>query len=290
MKTRAAFVVAVLSAAASAFAQNTPDTQGSVTWTLQAFRATPTTAGNFGSGVTIGAAALTPADTLNLNDAVLLRISFALSGTPGGVDANLNPTGSPLTWNPAAQEGQGGAGPIGGSGSGGLGGLVNGDLNVSVSEATGSWSNNSANFQTTVRRALLSPYAAGGGIGYIGGTNTSDQNNTGPAGLVTNIQPAQFGPDAAALDHGNGTVVWRGLWIPADYSARTVNFNLAVGSLGFLSQVYAIDNTYNTGKTGTVPLKVATNFGAGPSVNIVPGPSSLAFLGLGGLAARRRRR
>jgi hypothetical protein len=86
MKTRAAFAVAVLGAAASALAQ---DTQGSVTWSLQAFRATPATPGNFASGVTIGDTPLTPADTLNFNDAVLLRISFTLSGTPGGVDENF---------------------------------------------------------------------------------------------------------------------------------------------------------------------------------------------------------
>jgi hypothetical protein len=278
-----AFVVAVLATAASALAQ---ETQGSVTWTLQAFRATPTTPGNFASGVTIGDTPLTPADTLNLNDAVLLRISFTLSGTPGGLDANGVPTGSPLTWNPAAENP-----PIGGSGSGGLGGLWNGDLNLSVSEATGKWSNNTATFQAAVRRAPLSPYAAagpnGGGNGYVNGSSAG----MGPAGLVTNIQPAQFNVEAAALDNGNGVVVWRGLWIPANYNARTVNFNLAVGSLGFLSYVYAIDATYNGGvNTEPVPLSVATIYGAGPSVNIVPGPSSTALLGLGGLAAGRRRR
>jgi MYXO-CTERM domain-containing protein len=285
MKTRAAFAVAVLGAAASALAQ---DTQGSsVTWSLQAFRATPTTPGNFASGVTVSDTALTAADTLNLNEAVLLRISFTLSGTPGGVDENFNPTGSPLTWNPLA-----GNPPLGGSGAGGLGGLWSGDLNVSVSEATGTWSNNTASFQSTVRRALLSPYGASGDHGYIGGSNiAANINATGPAGLVTDIQPIQFGADAVALSHGNGAVVWRGLWIPANYSARTVNFNVALGWDGFLSDVYAIDATYGAGgRTLPVPLSVATNFGAGPSVHIVPGPSSLALLGLGALAAGRRRR
>jgi hypothetical protein len=278
-----AFVVAALGAAASAVAQ---ESQGSVNWSLQAFRATPTTPGNFASGVTVGDTALTPADTLNLNDAVLLRISFTLSGTPGGVDENFDPTGSPLTWNPAATW-NGQQAPIGGSGSGGLGGLLNGDLNVSASEATGTWSNNTATFQATVRRAILSPFATGGGNGLINGNVAG----TGPAGLVTDIQPAQFGPDAAVLDHGNAAVVWRGLWVPANYSARTVNFNLGLGSLGFLSEVYAIDATYGGGgRTTPVDLHVATNFGAGSSVNIVPGPSSLALLGLGGLAAGRRRR
>jgi hypothetical protein len=282
MKTRAAFAAAVLSAAASAFAQQT---QGTVTWTLQAFRATPATAGNFASGVTIGDTALTPADTLNLNDAVLLRISFTLSGAPGGIDENFDPTGSPLTWNPASNPAPGG------SGSGGLGGLWNGDLNVSVSEATGTWSNNTASFQTTVRRALLSPYTAGDANGHFDGLIGGNFAGTGPAGLVTDIQPAQFGADPAALDHSNGTVAWRGLWIPANYSARTVNFNVALGSLGIPSSVYAIDATYGVGgRTLPVALKVVTNFGAGSSVNIVPVPSSLALLGLGGLAASRRRR
>jgi hypothetical protein len=276
MKTRAALIVAALGTASSAFAQvNQPQTQGTVTWNLSYFVATPGPGNSWASGVTI---APTAGGTVGLNQAALLRLTFSLSGTPGGVDADGNPTGSPLTWNSA----------LGGSGSGGLGGFWGGDVNVNASEATGSWSNTAATFQASVRRQILSPYSTGGGNGLVNG----DPNGTGPSGAVTDIQPAQFGADAAILDHGNNLVVWRSLWIPANYNARTVNMSAALGSLGFLSQVYAVDHNYANGGNSTLPiaLNVATSFGAPVGVQIIPGPSSLALLGLGGLVAARRRR
>jgi hypothetical protein len=274
MKTRAALIVAVLGTTASAFAQ--PQTQGTVTWNLNYFVVTPTSAGNFSSGATIAAS---PGGTIGLNQAALFRLSFTLSGTPGGVDADGIPVGSPLTWNST----------LGGSGAGGLGGVWSGDLNVTASEATGGWSNQDiVAFQSNVRRQILSPYATGGGNGLVNGNPVG----TGPSGAVTDIQPAQFGADAATLDHGNGLVVWRGLWIPGSYSNRTVNFSAGIGGLGFLTRVYAVDNTYSNGGNAALPvaLNVATNFGPGLAVQVVPGPSSLALLGLGGLIAARRRR
>jgi len=259
--------------ASSVFGQ--AQTQGSATWTLQYFVATPTTAGNWASGVTIAAA---PGGIVGQNQAALLRLSFGLSGTPGGVNADGVPVGSPLTWSST----------LGGSGAGGLGGLLSGDVNITATEATGGWSNTSASFQTSVRRQILSPYATGGGNGLVNG----DVTGTGPSGAVTDIQPAQFGADAALLDHGNNLVVWRGLWIPANYANRTVTFTPSLGSLGFLSQVYAIDQNYANGGNSALPvaLFVQTLFGPGVGVQVVPGPSSLALLGLGGLVAARRRR
>jgi len=277
MKTRAALIVAALGTASSVFAQTgQPQTQGTATWNLSYFVATPTTAGNWASGVTI---APTAGGTIGLNQAALIRLTFNLSGTPGGVNADAIPTGSPLTWSST----------LGGSGAGGLGGLFAGDLNVTVSEATGGWSNGSSSFQTAVKRQILSPYATGGGNGLVNG----DPVGTGPSGAVTDIQPAQFGADAAILDHGNGVVAWRGLWIPSSYTSRTVNFNVGLGTLGFLTRIYAIDNNYgNGGPNDPLPiaLNVATLFGPGASAQVVPGPSSLALLGLGGLIAARRRR
>jgi len=277
MKTRAALIVAVLGTASSVFAQTgQPQTQGTATWNLSYFVVTPTTPGNFASGATIAAS---PGGTIGLNQAALFRLTFSLSGTPGGVDADGNPTGTQLTWSST----------LGGHGSGGLGGLWSGDLNVTSSDGTGGWSNqDTAAFQASVRRQILSPYATGGGNGLVNGNPVG----AGPSNAVTDIQPAQFGADAATLDHGNGLVAWRGLWIPSSYSTRTVNFAAALGGLGFLTRIYAVDNQYANGGNDALPvaLNVATNFGPSQNVNIVPTPSSLALLGLGGLIAARRRR
>jgi MYXO-CTERM domain-containing protein len=274
MKTRAALIVAALAGVASSTMAQSPQTQGTATWTIQAFRATPTTPGVWNSGVTVGATALTAADTLQPNQGIQLRVSFSLSGTPGGWDVdNEVPLGSPLTWNSS----------LGGSGSGGLGGLWNADLNVTSSEPA-TWSNqDSSLYAVAVRRQILSPYAAGGGHGIVNGSTAG----TGPAALVSDIQPAQFGADSHTLDHGNNVVAWRSLWVPGSYNDRTVNFSVLLGSLGLLTQVYAVDAN---GNATPVALNVATAFGPAASVHIVPTPSSLALLGLGGLIAARRRR
>jgi len=282
MKTRAALVLAVLGSATSAFAQ---ETQGTVTYSISfaefnhgtGVTGSPTewqnpVAGNIAGG-TVG--------TIDPGEGALIKITLSMSGTPGGFDAtNGVNTGSPLTWNPALP-----TIPVGSSGTGNLSGFWNGDVNLrgdlGASTANGAWSDGTTFYGNAVRRKLLT-WTAGGGTGTVapGGNTLSD------------IQPAVFGADADAISHANNTFCFQGLWIPAPGSARIVSWTVLLGSLGFMSNIAAMDQNYVNGYTFPVPLKVTTLFGAKLSIPVaaVPGPSSLALLGIGGLIAARRRR
>jgi hypothetical protein len=271
MKTRLALILAVTGAAATMAVAQGPQTQGSATWNLQYFAVTPQgPAATPFSAVSISG----PGGQISEGQGVLFRLSFSLSCTPGGVDGNGVPVGSPLTWAPSIL--------VGSSGAGGLGGLWGGDIDIvgSGTDVNGTWSANLPAFHADVRRRTLAPYTAAGAIGF--GTATSSS--------VTDIQPAQFGAIAASLDHGNNLVVWTGMWVPNSYAERTVTFTPQLGSLGLETQVYAIDNLNEFGFELPIALRVTTNFGAALQVPIVPAPSSLALLGLGGLIAARRRR
>jgi len=286
MKTRAALIVAVLGTASSVFAQ--AQTQGSITYNLSfaefnhgtGTAGSPTewlnpVAGNIAGGTS---------GTIDPGEGALLKLTVVMSGTPGGFDQGTQlPTGTTLTWNAGLT-----TIPPGSSGTGGLSGLWGGDVNLHGSEATGTFSDTTTFFGASVRRRLLT-FTAGGGSGFVNG----DLNGRGPAGDITDIQPAQFNPDADALNHSNNVLTWQGLWIPAHtLPTHTVTWQALLGSLGFPSQIAAMDINYGNGYTFSIPLNVQTLFG--PSVSIpvsgVPGPSSLALLGLGGLVAARRRR
>jgi MYXO-CTERM domain-containing protein len=280
MKTRAALIVAVLGTAASAYAQQT---EGSITYSLSFQVYAPTGP----AGTPWSTAALQSGTTVNNGQAALLRLTATMSGTPGGLNVDtLLPDGSPQHWNPALP-----SIPPGSSGTGGLSGYWSGDINVrgdsGAATANGNWSNNSSSFASAVRRTTR-VWTAGGGNGYVNG----DVTGTGVTATVTDIQPAQFTDDSNAMNHSNTQICWTGLWIPSSYATRTVNFAAILGSLGLLSKIGAMDNTYDSaGYHFPLPLDVTTSFaGANVNVAVVPGPSSLALLGLGGLVAARRRR
>jgi hypothetical protein len=89
--------------------------------------------------------------------------------------------------------------------------------------------------------------------------------------------------------------IWTGIWTPASYGAASVSFALANGTANPNTQANAIivRDSSNTGghSTGTVYVgRGADNFGGGVNISVIPTPSSLALLGLGGLVASRRRR
>jgi len=287
MKTRAALVLAVLGSAASAYAQQTPETQGSVTYSLSF------TEFNHGTGVTgsptewtnpvAGNIAGGTIGTIDPGEGALIRITLSMSGTPGGFDqTNQVNTGSPLTWNPSLP-----TLPVGSSGTGNLSGFWNGDVNLKgdngAATANGTWSDGSTFYGNAIKRKLLTWTAAG----------VSGSGAVVPGGsTLTDMQPSVLSSDADGISHVNNTFCWQGFWIPAAGSARTVSWNVLLGSLGFLSNVTGMDQNYANGYTFPVPLKVLTLFGPKLSIPVaaVPGPSSLALLGLGGLVAARRRR
>jgi hypothetical protein len=276
MKRSATALLALLGVA-PALGQQQPQTQGSITWTLSYQVYAP--AGPAGSPWTAAVALVT--GPVESGQGVLLRLTAAMSGTPGGFDPVTHTNlGSPLTWSPTIYQSS--------SGEGNLSGFWSGDLNLigdgGAASAVGTWSNGSTSYAPEVRRRLITWTA-----GTIGNINGAAQG-TGPASVVTDIQPAQFNGDANAIDHSQSAVCWQGLWVPTSYAPRTVNFAAVLGSLGYMSAVAAMDSQYANGYTLTLPLRVATFFGPGVGIQVVPAPGSGALGSLLAIAARRRRR
>ena len=129
-----------------------------------------------------------------------------------------------------------------------------------------------------------------------GGNGTS----TLAGARLTNIQAGQFPASQNAVNTANpatGTLTsptevgyWNGVWTPSNYNTRTVTFGVVNGSANPNSQSNALivrDPTLNS----TVFVGRGNDiFGNGAAISIIPSPSSLALLGLGGLIAGRRRR
>jgi hypothetical protein len=109
-------------------------------------------------------------------------------------------------------------------------------------------------------------------------------------------------PGGTANGVNNNQQLFRGVWTPANYANRTVNF-LARGSILVpAGQHNSVLLAYGTG-TGIDPTTgepfnfdqlvgkyFQTNFGQGLNIPIAPAPSSIALLGLGALIAGGRRR
>jgi len=283
MKIRAALIVAALGTASSAFAQQA-DTQGSITYTLSSRVWRPAAVGNWVSAPTQRPVGSTVDGAFG--DAVLFSISMSYTGT-----AATDGSGTALTWSPMAFSPS--------SGSGTLAGFWSGDIDlVGGANSLGTWSDTSATYNAAVKRslAIFTTGNNAGGNGYVNGSYLGTTPGPGdartPANKVTDIQPAQLTDDAATANTSAGGTIWKGLWIPTDYSSRAVSFNIILGHLGFLSKVAAVDDQYfgSPAITAPIPLSVGTNFTGTSTFNIVPSPSSFALLGLGGLIAARRRR
>jgi hypothetical protein len=283
MKTRAALVLAVLGGAASAFGQ-IQATQVKVSYTLSFQTARVGASGTFRDGA-IGEHASGTAGQVDVGlEGALFTIKMAMrvpdnSLANTGVTPQFSPTGTPMTWAPTVLAGS--------SGSGTLSAFWSGDLNMAGgANGNGGWSDGTTNFAPVLRRRLST---------FIDSAAPGSPNGSGNA--VTDIQPSQFGANTMNLLHDNDLACWIGLWIPgAAGGNRTASWAVTLGSLGLLSQVAAMDDNAANGANGgsfnlPIALNVATEFGAGVNVPVlVPGPSSLALLGLGGLLAARRRR
>lgn len=275
MTLRAAGVLAALGAAGSAFAQ--PQTQGTITYTLSYQVFAP--AGPAGSPWS--AATLLPQNYLEQGQGALIRLRAAMSLTPGVFDpVTQTNQGSPLTWDWTVH--------INSSGVGNLAGFWSGDVNLigdgGAPSASGAWSNGSTGYAPEVRRRLLTWTA--GNSGQVNGT----AQGTGPASAVTDIQPAQFNADSDALNHSQSEVCWQGLWVPTSYTPRAVSFAAVMGSLGLLSNVAAMDETYVWGYTIPIALRVQTLFGPSISVQVIPGPAGASLLVMSLVLRGRRRR
>jgi hypothetical protein len=104
---------------------------------------------------------------------------------------------------------------------------------------------------------------------------------------LINIQFGQFPLNAAAIVTANPVnLMFQALWTPTSYAARTVTWGMAPS---LASQGHASSVMFKTSTTGVAGVNCLDAFN-GTSFAVIPAPSSLALLGLGGLLAGRRRR
>ncbi|MGD1915479.1 MAG: PEP-CTERM sorting domain-containing protein [Phycisphaerales bacterium] len=89
----------------------------------------------------------------------------------------------------------------------------------------------------------------------------------------------QFPPGSLFADTSDPVLIWSATWSTSDFTARTVD--LATDTTRY--SLYVDD----TGLSSDVTTTVLEGAGA---IEVIPAPASLALLGLGGLAATRRRR
>lgn len=133
-------------------------------------------------------------------------------------------------------------------------------VNVNVSAGDGSWSNN----------VNIAPMTTGSNPGTIVGSNVNGiiggQLNFPAAGIFAN--PA------------NPIHTWEATWSTGDFTLRTV----ALSTRTVRFDVYADRNSPSSGSRMSGLME-----GSG-GIDVVPAPSALALLGLGGLVAGRRRR
>jgi hypothetical protein len=124
-------------------------------------------------------------------------------------------------------------------------------------------------------------------------------NGTVSGDSIINVQPAQFPFNSEPFDPDNNTTgvrttnpianIYTFVWTPASYASRTVTVGMtaSVPANGNAAAVMIRTNP----DTSLPPTAVAALFNLGSaSIPVVPAPSSLALLGLGGLIAGRRRR
>lgn len=106
------------------------------------------------------------------------------------------------------------------------------------------------------------------------------------------------GAGVTANGTNNNVQIFRGVWQPADYSARTVNWRarasvlVPAGEQNSVLVAYALGTDQNTGDEFDIYVGkyIGSTFGTGVNIPVAPAPSSLALLGLGALVAGGRRR
>ncbi|MEQ8845288.1 MAG: PEP-CTERM sorting domain-containing protein [Phycisphaerales bacterium] len=112
-------------------------------------------------------------------------------------------------------------------------------------------------------------------------TDPGQENGVISGGDVTDIVTGQLQFPAGGLfaDTSDPVLIWSATWSTTDFTARTVD--LATETTRY--NLYVDDTGLSSDVTSTV-------LEAAGQVEVIPAPASLALLGLGGLAAARRRR
>ena len=117
------------------------------------------------------------------------------------------------------------------------------------------------------------PASAFSDAGQTDGT-PMDGNVTG---IVTG--QLQFPPGSLFADRSDPILIWSATWSTTDFTDRTVDLVTATARYS----LYVDDTGLSSDVTSTVIEAVG-------EIHVIPAPASLALLGLGGLAATRRRR
>jgi len=130
---------------------------------------------------------------------------------------------------------------------------------------------------------MVASSAAWGALGFQDNGHTGDGNHAGMIFGQLIFPPFIPADPASAL--GAGPVLLGSFAVTvAANSAGTVDWTTAGGVGDFILEIFTDD-----GAAGSFTQLTAVTHGAA-SVNVVPAPSAMALLGLGGLVAGRRRR
>jgi hypothetical protein len=179
----------------------------------------------------------------------------------------------------------------GGAGAGVLRGMMASSFGIAGTgtDLAGAWANRNVNpTWTNILSSAGSP---------VSGQARVDNIAASQVGLIAE-EPSIVG-SAGIAGHSSG-VLWTGRWTPTNYDARTINFNVIANTLGIaVGTAFARDNNFvYDPEDPNAPTNVAyapaigtvSHVFGSAAVPIIPAPSSLALLGLGGLVALRRRR
>jgi len=146
--------------------------------------------------------------------------------------------------------------------------------------------------------------------GFVGPTGNGAPFSAGtvspgipqPGGnTILGLGGSQFiasGAGVTANGTNNNVQIFRGVWAPASYANRTVNFAarastlVPAGEQNSVLVAYALGTDQNTGDEFDIYVGkyIGSTFGNGVNIPVAPAPSSLALLGLGALVAGGRRR
>lgn len=112
-------------------------------------------------------------------------------------------------------------------------------------------------------------------------TDPGQDGGTPSGGDVIDIVTGQlqFPSGGIFADTSDPILIWSGTWSTTDFTARTVDLNTDTTRYN----LYLDDTGLSSDVTSTV-------IEAAGLIEVIPAPGSLALLGLGGLAAARRRR
>tara|TARA_R110002073_G_scaffold147687_3_gene300795 strand:+ start:122123 stop:122758 length:636 start_codon:yes stop_codon:yes gene_type:complete len=134
---------------------------------------------------------------------------------------------------------------------------------------------------------MVASGAAWGGLGFEDQGHTGGGNTGMIMGQITFLP--FIAPDpASALGNGPVFLGSFAVTIAAD-SSGTIDWSLAGGIGTFALEVIDVNANPGGNPPGLITQLASPDFGS-VSVNVVPAPSAMAVLGLGGLVAGRRRR